>query len=315
MNSIVSILIPFYNAEKFIEETLISALNQTYKSIEIILVDDGSTDSGVSIVEKYLSDHVKLFKQENRGASAARNLAFEKSKGKFIQYLDADDILDRDKILNQIRIYETYEKKETIIVSSNFEYFTISISSSFKANNSDNFNNYKPIDWLIEANYGKAMFPPIVWLTPRKIIEKVGAWNKNLSYNDDSEFFARVLVEVDEIIHVKDANCFYRIGNNASIGSQKNEKARISEFESLNLIKKLLLEKENSERVKKSLAYQFSKINYSLYPNFPEIRKKIEQELVDLKVNYPTNFGKGFFSKLGNIIGWKAAKRLKSLLK
>jgi hypothetical protein len=73
------------------------------------------------------------------------------------------------------------------------------------------------------------------------------------------------------------------------------------------------LDKESSQRVKEAMAYQFSKLNYALYPKFPEIREKIAMQLKELDVNYPKNFGKGITYKLGKLIGWKNAKRIKHL--
>jgi glycosyltransferase involved in cell wall biosynthesis len=106
MNDLVSILTPTYNAEKFIQATIESALNQTYQNWEMILVDDASTDETVSIIEQYAQndDRIKLFKlPENRGNGFARNAALEKAIGKYIAYLDADDLWFPEKLEKQIQ--------------------------------------------------------------------------------------------------------------------------------------------------------------------------------------------------------------------
>ena len=95
---LVSILIPCYNSEKWLAETLESALAQTWQNKEIIVVDDGSTDSSLEIAKTFESNKVKVLRQDNRGASAARNLGLTNAQGDFIQYLDADDLLSEDKI-------------------------------------------------------------------------------------------------------------------------------------------------------------------------------------------------------------------------
>ena len=89
---LVSILIPCYNSEKWLAETLESALAQTWQNKEIIVVDDGSSDGSLSIAQKFSSSKVAVISQKNRGASSARNLALGKAQGDFIQYLDADDL-------------------------------------------------------------------------------------------------------------------------------------------------------------------------------------------------------------------------------
>ena len=102
-NPKVSILIPLYNSEEYIAETIDSCLNQTYDNIEIIIVDDGSTDAGLEIARQYeiKYENIKVKTQKNSGAPVARNKAFALSTGEYIQYIDADDLLHPDKIYLQ----------------------------------------------------------------------------------------------------------------------------------------------------------------------------------------------------------------------
>ena len=100
---LVSILIPCYNAEAWVEETIDSALNQTYQRKEVIVVDDGSTDRSVEICKRYES-HITLEAGPNGGACRARNRALELASGELVQYLDADDILLPHKIATQVPV-------------------------------------------------------------------------------------------------------------------------------------------------------------------------------------------------------------------
>lgn len=96
---LVSIIIPVYNGEKFIDECIEKALKQTYKNIELVVVNDGSTDETEEILEKYSSNKkVKVFNNENHGVSYSRNFGIEKAKGDFIMFLDADDELIDDAV-------------------------------------------------------------------------------------------------------------------------------------------------------------------------------------------------------------------------
>ena len=99
---LVSILIPAYNAQEWLAQTLKSAIAQSWPHKEIIVVDDGSTDKTVAIARQFESDQVRVFRQENEGAAAARNKAFALSQGEYIQWLDADDLLAPDKIAKQL---------------------------------------------------------------------------------------------------------------------------------------------------------------------------------------------------------------------
>lgn len=310
----VSILIPCFNAEKFLAKTLESALAQRYPEIEIILVDDGSTDRSLEIARSFQSSKIQVIAQENKGASAARNLAYQQAKGTYIQYLDADDLLHPDKILQQVKRIKN--SGENCICTGTYSYFRQTIdeleSSWMNAGNRD--YDYT-LDWLIDSLYDRTMFPPMVWLTPRKLIEAAGPWNEKLGYNDDPEFFARLVLKADKLLFCPDSISYYRIGNPFSLGSQTTRKARISELESLLFRKKVMLEKEDSSRVRKALAFQFSKLNYSLYPDFKELREKIEAELKSLNVPYPKNFGRGLTHQLGKVIGWKLAILIRKKLK
>src|SRR5919198_3579594 len=102
MSPLVSILIPAYNAERWLADTIRSALEQTWPRKEIIIVDDGSRDQTLSIARQFAAKNVSVVTQENQGGSAARNRAFSLCQGEFIQWLDADDLLSPEKIARQI---------------------------------------------------------------------------------------------------------------------------------------------------------------------------------------------------------------------
>src|SRR5215470_4845923 len=102
----VSIIIPCFNAERWLAETLRSALAQSGINREIILVDDGSTDQSREIAAQFTAQGVHVIDQANRGASAARNAGLRAAKGKWIQFLDADDLLGPEKLARQVAALE-----------------------------------------------------------------------------------------------------------------------------------------------------------------------------------------------------------------
>ena len=106
--NLVSIIIPCFNSERYIRETLNSALSQSHKSIEVICVDDGSVDRTNTIIEEYQQRYNNLFliRSRGKGASVARNTGLAFCKGDFVQYLDSDDVLLRDKIERQLLLME-----------------------------------------------------------------------------------------------------------------------------------------------------------------------------------------------------------------
>lgn len=103
---LVSILIPCYNAEKFLDETLHCCVEQTYSNTEIIVVDDGSTDDSLEKLKRWESKYqqIHVYTQTNQGAAHTRNVALDKSQGEYVMYLDADDIVSLNKVENQVKI-------------------------------------------------------------------------------------------------------------------------------------------------------------------------------------------------------------------
>ena len=94
---LVSIVIPCYNSEVYVSESIESAINQTYKNCEVIVVNDGSTDSSLQIINSY-RDRIKIIDQANQGGCSARNRGLDFACGEFVQFLDADDILSPECI-------------------------------------------------------------------------------------------------------------------------------------------------------------------------------------------------------------------------
>ncbi len=107
-NPLVSIIVPVYNSAKYLERALNSALNQTYKKLEIIVVDDGSTDSSAKIIADFQKKDSRIIsiRQNNSGQSAARNAGIRLSTGEFLAFLDADDEFDKNFILKLLNSYD-----------------------------------------------------------------------------------------------------------------------------------------------------------------------------------------------------------------
>ncbi len=109
-DDLISIIIPVYNAEKFLDETINTVLNQTYKNFELILVNDGSKDKSVGVIKKYNDKRIKLIdNKNNKGAALSRNDGIRKAKGRYICFLDADDLWNKEKLEKQINFIKEKE--------------------------------------------------------------------------------------------------------------------------------------------------------------------------------------------------------------
>lgn len=117
---LISIIIPFYNTEDFLREAVESVLNQTVKDWELVLVDDGSTDKSLEIAEEFKEKHPNKIvllshnDNENKGANAARNLGFADSKGKFITFLDADDVFYPDTLERELKVFNENSEADAV---------------------------------------------------------------------------------------------------------------------------------------------------------------------------------------------------------
>ena len=116
---LISIIIPVYNVEKYIEKCISSVIKQTYKNIEIILIDDGSTDNCGKLCDEYAKkdNRIKVFHQKNRGVSSARNKGIVECNGKYIGFVDGDDIIDEDMYK---KLYESITKNESDLAICNY---------------------------------------------------------------------------------------------------------------------------------------------------------------------------------------------------
>src|SRR5256714_5285360 len=146
MEPLVSILIPAYNSQEWIKDTIQSALAQTWPRKEIIVVDDGSRDQTLKIAREFESRKVRVVTQPNQGAAVARNTAFSLAQGDYIQWLDADDLLAPDKVENQVRQLGNCRSKRTLL-SGAWGYF-IYRTRKAKFSPSPLWSNLTPADWL-----------------------------------------------------------------------------------------------------------------------------------------------------------------------
>ena len=225
-NPLVSIIIPVYNSEEFLRETIASAISQTWLNKEILIIDDGSTDNSLNVAKKFESEGVKISRQENRGASAARNYGIDVSKGDFIQFLDGDDIIPVDKIEKQLSVLL---KNPNCVIGCNWVRFVSSRERTWgeMGPHPSIRCDLDPIEWLLKRH----MMCVHAWLTPRILVTKAGAWNESLSYNDDGEFFCRVISKAAKVLFTSDVTVYYRsIKNRDSISKMNSQEKCRSAF-------------------------------------------------------------------------------------
>ncbi len=308
---LVSILVPCRNAGPWLSATLESALAQTWQEREIILVDDGSTDGSAEIAQSFASRGVRVFRQTNCGASAARNLALAEAKGDFIQFLDADDLLAPRKIQTQMEMLR--HRDLGVVASGRWSRFEGDPSRRWFVD-SPVFRDLSAMEFLLLAASEGHMMHPAAWLTPRHVADSAGSWNESLSLNDDGEYFARVLLASNGIAFCDQAESFYRSNLAASLSGRKDERAKRSLLRSANLIADHMVDTADSTLVRNAIASLYLRVLHSIYP--------APRDLIDRTVERVTHFGGHVTpppmgpkaAALSRLIGWKLVFRLRSII-
>lgn len=267
----VSIIIPVYNASKYLDKCIESLINQSYKKIEIIIIDDGSTDNSLEIIQSYASenDNIRYYSQNNQGVSSARNKGISLSSGEYIFFIDADDWVEREYIEKMVEnvgedtdfVYCDWiiESKEKNIIDSVMKY---------------GFNNSEEASELLEFYIiNRAGCAPWGKLFKKSIIDKNKIrFLKNLPIAEDYLFIINYLTKSNKIKYVSIPMIHY---NCNIIGA--NKKIR---FDYVNLQFSILNELENileqsgkllSENIRRS--YEISKLK--IYSDMIFYMKKI----------------------------------------
>ena len=209
MNGLVSVVIPLYNKESYIIETLQSVMNQTYRNIECIIVDDGSTDSSVAVASKFISDNELpwiLISQKNSGQTKARNHGIQLARGEYVAFLDSDDLWPVNKIELQVEAIEKNSKSVLVLCSYAIFSEGKSIPRVVKHRKSKKMNTR----WLDMRGFGGGL--ESLGLLRRKTLDQVGLFDESLSTSSGLDLSLR-LEKIGEIVLLKQLGLYYRISS------------------------------------------------------------------------------------------------------
>ena len=293
-NFLVSIVVPVYNAEKYLEQCLNSIQNQTYKNFEVILVNDGSMDHSESICKGFVEgdSRFRYFLKSNGGASSARNFGLDHVRGDFITFIDADDWVDEnhlEALINNIR-----ENNSDMAVSSFKKFDSADNFSSRMYSNQEkyllNYNKLNREEFLV-------ILPKLILannsykISVCKLFKKELAYetrfDNSLIYGENTEFFFNLYCNMDSISYVDEVTYIYRLHDERSS----------SKFGQLHMEQELAIYKKMYERIEKLglptihyvntlrnlLDYRKDYLdNRDLYNEYVEFLEKIEK-----KITYP----------------------------
>jgi glycosyltransferase involved in cell wall biosynthesis len=297
-SELVSVIIPAYNAEKYILECINSVLLQTYKNLEVIVVNDGSTDQTTNLLNKLIDKRLVILNQENRGCSHAKNTGLKRAKGAFIQYLDADDVLSEDKIEIQVKTLRNSENSiavcKTLIIEEKINHIISEVDTELIKKEGTGIEFFLR---LMGSEGVNGMVQPNAYLITKELAAKIGEWNEEISPSpdEDGEYFARALCCADRVIFTKGVNYYRKIEHTNSL-SQNISKERI-----LNLLKTVDLKFQHIFKIEKSqrtlrlyqlnisqLVYQYGNTESELVICSKQLLKN--NGIKKFKVNEPLKF-------------------------
>jgi len=209
---LVSILIPCYNAGGSISECIQSALDQTYPKKEILVLDDGSTDDSLDVIRS-MGDKIKWFSQRNQGGSSARNMLLQQSKGEWLQYLDADDYLLRQKVERQVDILSRNAEIDMIYSPIIAEYNRQGriVREEHKIPEGHDV-------WDLLTSWRFPQTGNALWR--KQAITDVGGWKEGLECCQEHELYSRMLMGKKKFAFSPHAGAVYRIHEAGSVASR-----------------------------------------------------------------------------------------------
>jgi len=209
----VSVVIPCFNAKQYLNETLESVFRQTFRDFEVILVDDGSTDGTADLVRSF-EPRARVECGPNRGASAARNRGTELSRGDYVQYLDADDLLRPDAI--ELRV-AALKSSGADVAYSDWQYLVEADDGRFQSGETV-ARRIEDIDPNPEiAIFTDFSAPPAAILYRRSIVRKIGSWSATLPVIQDARFLLDAALNGARFVHVAGVGADYRVPRKATL--------------------------------------------------------------------------------------------------
>ena len=310
--ALLSILIPAFNAATYLSTTLDSLLAQEGEDFEVVICDDGSSDQTGNIASSYANrdSRVRYFRQENSGASAARNAAFLAARGRWVIYFDADDLSYAGSLAAMMRVARLHPKDVVYCRWSKFDQHSDRrIAELFSGDMAG------PL-WLERAFLHDYPTYPGCFVLPRSLIEEAGGWNEQLSFQDDMEFYARVVSRVETMRFCPEAVFIYRQGVPGSISNAPGRGGSASQYLATTLAVRHLLSVRNTKSARVAGARQLMLVSYTQYLAAPDISRKAEIYAKSLAA-YPRPWLPGGPKRrlLQVMLGWKLALKVHAMLK
>jgi glycosyltransferase involved in cell wall biosynthesis len=306
-NPLVSVVIPCRNGEPWLAEAIDSCLGQSWRHLEIIVVDDASTDGSREVAARYRDRGVIALESPRRGAAAARNTGLARARGEFIQFLDADDLLDPQKV--RVQIERLADAPAGAAASGAWARFRNHTSEAAFTAEPVWRDFSAPEEFLIASWLGGGMMANFAWLSPRAVLDRAGPWDETLSLLDDGEYFCRVVLAASSVMFCRNARGFYRSGAAAGLSRRRDRAALVSGFAAIDLSCRHLLQRCNSPSANSACATNYLRFAYDAYPDARDLVVLAERRARELGGSELRPGGGRAFQFLARGFGWKFGKQ------
>ena len=220
----ISVIVPIFNAEKFLDKCIKSILNQTFKEFELILVNDGSTDNSLEICNRYmkLDSRVRILNNANQGSIVARRLGINAAKSDYVTFVDADDWINKNTL--EVLFNELMLNSSDVIIFNMYKFYD-RFSIIKRSNESRYFKEQRVYEGdeirskLVSAYFHGHPFPANVWgkLYKKKYLKDSGKYLKNINFlGDDLYFNLEIFLKVKKVSIIDEKLYYYRAGGNTS---------------------------------------------------------------------------------------------------
>ncbi len=247
MSSLVSVIIPSYNSAAYLAEAIDSAFKQTFKNIEIIVIDDGSSDNTADIIKPYLN-RIQYYKKQNAGPASARNVGLSHAKGDYVAFLDADDVWVPEKLEKQLKLIESNPAIGIVTCGEH------QMDVNGKVFDSTRYIQYKDKNEFLNQMLIKNMVGGgSCCVVRRKCFDRIGLFDENLRGTEDWDMWMR-LAEEYEVASIAEPLFYARIVPNSVSSLQNSMKMFNNEIK---LLDKVFSSNKSLSTTQKARSYAF----------------------------------------------------------
>tara|TARA_B100000767_G_C19752777_1_gene531533 strand:- start:1429 stop:2391 length:963 start_codon:yes stop_codon:yes gene_type:complete len=310
---LVSIIIPSFNSMKWVRKTLSSILDSNYRNIEIVWVDDHSTDDSFACAKTILADkpNTRLLVNQGKGAQSARNYGLIMSSGTFVKFMDADDCISYDLIQNQVMDLLEHPLS---LSKCNWNHFTNEPGDGSHSSAQLCDHSYMNGATFLADLWNQNMYPLHAWLIPKTILTDGMKWDENLTQNQDGEYFARLCFKADKIIH-SSGTAFYRRPMNENLSQKTGVDQVKSQVQVLQTYRSLAIQAPRASGMRGSFNCQVNNVAYRCACN--KVESILLKQVLDMRLQGEKNYNiipqSTRLRFLSALIGAKATLRIRSI--